>query len=269
MPSDEPTEPAMEDVKRHTQHVYETRAVTWDGLRNRSLFERSWLERLVARTSPGDTILDVGCGAGEPIARYIMERDRLVCGVDFAEPMLAIARSRFPRARWVEADMRHLDLGESFAGLIAWDSFFHLGPDEQRSMLPRLARHVATGGCLLLTVGPSASEKIGSVGGEPIYHASLSIDEWRCSAAAPIRKLSLEPGMRMTLVATPATGSLCGGKLRSGPKRTSGLIQARGMSTGSRGPLSALTTTTPHACPPTAPRYPGRVMRITHDILCL
>jgi hypothetical protein len=99
-------------------------------------------------------------------------------GSTFAEPMLAMARTRFPEARWINADMRDLDLGESFAGLIAWDSFFHLSPDEQRSTIPRLARHVAPGGCLLLTVGPSASERIGSVGGEPVYHASLSIDEY-------------------------------------------------------------------------------------------
>jgi SAM-dependent methyltransferase len=175
---DKPSQPTMEDVKRQTQSVYKTHAAAWDAQRNRSLFERPWLDRLLARTSPNDTALDVGCGAGEPIARYILERDRRVCGVDFAEPMLAMARTRFPGARWINADMRDLELGECFAGVIAWDSFFHLSPDEQRSTIPRLARHVASGGCLLLTVGPSASERIGSVSGEPVYHASLSIDEY-------------------------------------------------------------------------------------------
>ena len=168
----------MQDVGQRTQSVYEKNAVAWDEQRNRSLFERAWLDRLLARTSPGDTILDVGCGAGEPIAHYINERDHRVCGVDFAEPMLALARIRFPEARWIRADMRYLALGETFAGVIAWDSFFHLSPDEQRLTILRLARHVAPGGALLVTFGPSASEKIGSVGGDPVYHASLSIDEY-------------------------------------------------------------------------------------------
>jgi hypothetical protein len=35
---------------------------------------------------------------GLPIARYIMERNHRVCEVDFAEPMLAMARSRFSDA---------------------------------------------------------------------------------------------------------------------------------------------------------------------------
>ena len=74
--------------------------------------------------------------------------------------------------------MRYLALGESYAGIIALDSFFHLSPDEQRSTIPRLGRHMAPGSALLVTVGPSASEKIGSVGGDPVYHASLSIDEY-------------------------------------------------------------------------------------------
>lgn len=75
--------------------------------------------------------------------------------------------------------MRAFDLGEAFGGVVAWDSFFHLPPDDQRSVIPRLARHVAPGGGLLVTVGPSASEVMGTVEGDPVYYASLSIDEYQ------------------------------------------------------------------------------------------
>ena len=109
----------METAKLRTRSVYEKHAAARDAQRGRSLFEKAWLDRLLARTSPGDTILDVGCGAGEPIARYIIEQDRRVCGIDFAEPMLAIARQRFPEARWIQADMRAFDLGESFGSVVA------------------------------------------------------------------------------------------------------------------------------------------------------
>ena len=168
----------MGRLSSRTRSVYETHAAAWDAQRGRSLYEKAWLDRLLARTSPGDIILDVGSGAGEPIARYIIEQNRRICGIDFAEPMLAIARRRFPEARWIEADMRAFDLGEAFSGVVAWDSFFHLPPDDQRSVIPRLARHVAPGGGLLVTVGPSESEVMGTVEGDPVYHASLSIDEY-------------------------------------------------------------------------------------------
>lgn len=42
--NDKPTQPAVEDVKRQTRSVYETHAAAWDAQRNRSLFERSWLD---------------------------------------------------------------------------------------------------------------------------------------------------------------------------------------------------------------------------------
>ncbi len=142
------------------------------------MFERAWLDRFLGLVPEAETILDLGCGAGEPIARYLIEHGYEVTGVDFAEPMLAIARRRFPQARWVNADMRTLELGRRFGGIIGWDSFFHLSKDEQRAIIPILARHLMPGGAMLLTVGPDEGEVTGTVEGEPVYHASLSQAEY-------------------------------------------------------------------------------------------
>ena len=74
--------------------------------------------------------------------------------------------------------MRELALGEEFDGVLAWNSFFHLSAADQRDVLPRLVRHLVSGGPLMLTVGPEAGEAWGEVAGEPVYHASLSPDEY-------------------------------------------------------------------------------------------
>ena len=50
--------------------------------RGRDLHERSWLDRFAAMLPEGGTILDIGCGVGEPIARYLIERGFAVTGVD-------------------------------------------------------------------------------------------------------------------------------------------------------------------------------------------
>lgn len=154
--------------------VYERVAREWDRGRTRVLFERSWLERFRARVAPGSAVLDLGCGSGEPIGRWLIDAGYRVTGVDIAEAMLAICRRRWPGGEWIRADMRHLDLGRRFGGIIAWDSFFHLAADDQRAMFPVFARHLEKGGALLFTSGPDASEAVGSVGGLPVYHASLS-----------------------------------------------------------------------------------------------
>jgi SAM-dependent methyltransferase len=167
-----------------TRDVYRRRAAEWDSTRSRALFEKPWLDRLLEGLPPDSAVLDLGCGAGEPIAAYLLGRGMQVTGVDSAGEMLAIARTRFPSAQWLAGDMRRLDLGRQFEAVVAWDSFFHLTPDEQRAVLPRLAAHLKPGGRLLLTVGPAAGEPVGSVAGEPVYHASLSPDAYADALAA-------------------------------------------------------------------------------------
>lgn len=164
--------------------VYERHAQGWDRHRPRVLIEQAWLERFCALLPSSAKVLDLGCGAGEPIARFLIERGYDVTGVDFAEPMLAIARWRFPNARWIHADMRQLDLDEKFAGIVGWDSFFHLTQDEQRALIPRLAHHLVPRGAVLLTVGPEEGAVTGTVEGESVYHASLSREEYVALFAA-------------------------------------------------------------------------------------
>ena len=157
-----------------TRDVYERRAAAYDAQRSRALFEARWLARFAACLPAGGEVLDLGCGAGEPIARWFIAEGFALTGVDFSNAMLEIARSRWPDGDWRQADMRSLDLGKTFDGIVAWDSFFHLTPAEQTHTIGLMAQHLKPGGSLLLTVGPNAGEVSGTVGGDPVYHASLS-----------------------------------------------------------------------------------------------
>ena len=158
--------------------VYEAQAALYDAQRTRSLFEARWLARFAGCLPKGGHVLDLGCGTGEPIARWFLAEGFDVTGVDWADAMLEIARSRWPDGDWRKGDMRSLDLGQQFDGLVSWDAFFHLTPDEQRAAIPRLGQHLKVGGSLLITVGPEAGEVTGQVGGQPVYHASLSPGEY-------------------------------------------------------------------------------------------
>jgi 2-polyprenyl-3-methyl-5-hydroxy-6-metoxy-1,4-benzoquinol methylase len=127
----------------------------------------------------GGSILDVGCGSGEPIARLFIERGYEVAGVDSSPSLIDICKRRFPKQHWIVTDMRVLDLNARFEGIIAWDSLFHLCPEDQRRVFPLFRKHSAPNAALLFTSGPASGDAIGEYRGEPLYHGSLDGAEYR------------------------------------------------------------------------------------------
>lgn len=158
--------------------LYERHARHYDRDRGRSLQEKAWLDRFLTSVAPSGTVLDVGCGMGEPLARYILESGFHVFGIDTSPTLIELCRARFPGADWLVGDMRELSLGRRFDGILMWDSFFHLPMNDQRAIFPRLAVHAREGAPLMFTSGPAEGEAIGTYHGEPLYHASLGPDEY-------------------------------------------------------------------------------------------
>ena len=74
--------------------------------------------------------------------------------------------------------MRSLRLPRQFDGLLAWDSLFHLTPEDQRRMFGVFARHAAPSAVLMFNSGPDHGEGVGEYRGDPLYHASLGPDEY-------------------------------------------------------------------------------------------
>lgn len=164
--------------------LYEENAAAWDRLRGRELVERPWIDRFTAELPEGGTVLDIGCGSGEPIGRHLVEQGFALTGVDSSPSLIALCRERLPAAEWIVADMRTLDLQRRFDGLIAWHSFFHLSPDDQRPMFARFAAHLKPGGVLTFTSGHGSGVRLGEWQGEPLYHASLDPAEYEALLAA-------------------------------------------------------------------------------------
>lgn len=159
--------------------LYQRHAEAFYQQRSRTLFEQRWLDKLLAAMGATGKMLDLGCGNGQPIADYFIQQGCALTGVDGAPAMLTRARARFPEQRWLHHDMRTLNLAETFDGLIAWDSFFHLTQDDQRRMFSVFARHSHPGSALMFTSGTDHGIAMGEFEGEPLFHASLAPDEYR------------------------------------------------------------------------------------------
>jgi SAM-dependent methyltransferase len=128
---------------------------------------------------PRSAILDIGCGSAEPIARFFIEQGHEVTGADSSPSLIEISKRRFPEQHWIVADMRELRLERRFNGIVAWDSLFHLAPEDQRLMFALFREHSTANAALLFTSGPAAGEVIGEYRGEPLYHGSLDGAEYR------------------------------------------------------------------------------------------
>ncbi len=184
--------------------IYQRHAGAWVSarLREESFYERRWLDLFCSLIPQNGSVLDLGCGAGAPIAKYISEYGYSITGVDSSPAMVSMFQSRLPREKALVADMRKLSMDQVFNGILAWDSFFHLNHDDQRQMFPIFRAHAAPRASLMFTSGPAHGEAIGHLEGEPLYHASLD--------AAEYRQLLDDEGF--AVIATLAEDKTCGGR---------------------------------------------------------
>jgi len=172
---------AMTNLSEKIIDIYERRARDFDEDRARSdrFMEKAWLDLFIDALPKGGAVLDIGCGSGQPIARYLVGQGLEITGVDSSNAMIAMCRERFPDHSFHMGDMRALDLNATFDGLIAWDSFFHLTRDHQRRMFPIFSKHAKPSAALLFTSGHKEGVAIGALRDEALFHDSLSESEYR------------------------------------------------------------------------------------------
>ena len=159
--------------------IYKKHGRAWTALRGQHLYEKGWLDQFLALLPQQAEILDLGCGSGKPIADYLIQQGHCIMGVDSSDVMIEMAQQNFPAHIWHLADMRAVQLDRVFQGVLAWDSFFHLTPDDQRQMFHQFSKFSTQGTVLMFSSGPAEGVAIGNMFGEALYHASLSQQEYR------------------------------------------------------------------------------------------
>ncbi|HET9216923.1 MAG TPA: class I SAM-dependent methyltransferase [Terriglobia bacterium] len=101
---------------------------------------------------PGATVLDLGCGPGEPSTRILRDAGLATYAVDASSAMVAVFRERFPSVpieqNTVEAS-RFFD--RTFDGVLAWGLLFLLKPAAQAIVIEKVARALNPGGRFLFT----------------------------------------------------------------------------------------------------------------------
>ncbi|KQM72809.1 methyltransferase [Pedobacter sp. Leaf216] len=169
----------MEKLERKNVYkVYDKIGHWFAENRHSVLEEKAYLDEVLKKLPLNASVLDLGCGSGKPILEYLLSMKVKVLGIDASTQMLEIAKANFPDTRFIQKDMRKLDLDEKFDAIIAWHSFFHLPVADQPGMFSIFGRHLNPNGVLLFTSGTERGEAWGMNGGENIFHASLAVAEY-------------------------------------------------------------------------------------------
>jgi len=97
--------------------------------------------------------LDVCCGtgAGMRVLRSLCQGP--VMGADFSTGMLTKARSAYPDARWVRADVRALPFAAAFDLAVSFGALGHFLPAERPALFAGVYRALRPGGVFAFPVG--------------------------------------------------------------------------------------------------------------------
>ena len=159
-------------TKRNKEKAYESydEIVQWfDDARTKTLMELEYLNLIVKSVPVGGFVLDLGCGTGEPIAQFFINKGFQVSGVDGSRNMIELCKRRFPSERWIVSDMRDINLKQKFDVVLAWHSFFHLEHDSQRKMFKIFSEHTKPGGILAFTSGNEEGEVWSNNDGQELF----------------------------------------------------------------------------------------------------
>jgi len=108
-----------------------------------------FLTNLTARISPGDLVLDAGCGNGV-YSRYLSDKFKVI-GVDISEKQIELARQNAPKAEFICEDMTKINFpDEYFDVILSYYSIIHVPRDEHFDLLSNFYRMLKFNGVVLL-----------------------------------------------------------------------------------------------------------------------
>lgn len=115
-----------------------------------------WISVILKSGKPG-RVLDLGCGNGIPVAKYLSDQGYEVTGVDISEIQIERARALVPRATFLCQDMTTLAFkSKSFLAVTAFYSTIHIPVEHHHQTLSNSFNWLQAGGYFIATLGSDA-----------------------------------------------------------------------------------------------------------------
>jgi SAM-dependent methyltransferase len=143
----------LESVRRSFDAIADAYAREFRDELSRKPLDRALLEAFAADLPVGAAVLDLGCGGGGQIGRFVHDRGPSVTGVDFSDASIESARRLNPGMSFVVADFRAMPFGDgSVDGIVAFHCLIYGGDKDVLGALRECRRVLRPGGRLLAAV---------------------------------------------------------------------------------------------------------------------
>ena len=139
-----------------SEALYSKIAPRYDDVFIRAILAEGVVTRMVREVMDEKRVLDIGCGNGRWLDRF---KPSSYVGLDLNDGMLNEAKIRYPKARFVQANMTHLPFAnEFFDGIISmFGAMCHLPSESKQVMVRESFRVLVPGGMAIFTNGYSRS----------------------------------------------------------------------------------------------------------------
>ncbi|MBI2029094.1 class I SAM-dependent methyltransferase [Candidatus Gottesmanbacteria bacterium] len=129
-------------------------------LKNRDQFKSiKYLDILIKRLKPGAKIIDLGCGVGIPLDRYLIDKGFKVTGIDISTKQIELARRNCPQATFIVKDMSQIKNGEyQVDAVISFYAIFHIQRESHIEIFKKINSFLSLGGLILITMGSTEWE---------------------------------------------------------------------------------------------------------------
>jgi cyclopropane fatty-acyl-phospholipid synthase-like methyltransferase len=132
--------------------TYNRIAQDWDADHEKDDWWIEGLNAFVSLLRPGATVLDVGCGSGIE-SEILVEKGLQVTGMDFAENLLAIAKRRLSKGKFLLVDLYDLSsLNKKFDAIFAQAVLLHIPKKDVREIIHSLNEKLIPGGYFYVAV---------------------------------------------------------------------------------------------------------------------
>ncbi len=139
------------------------------------------LAELVSLVRRDGTVLDLGCGSGIPVDRYLVDAGLDVIGIDISNAQLELARVNVPQATFVLHDIAELKMGEySVDAVVSFYAIFHVPRELQPKLFKNINSFLPVGGPLLVTMATTDWEGVDEdFFGEQMYESHYAPEQNR------------------------------------------------------------------------------------------